>query len=91
MPPSGVCQKQENAYTELNADCLQYRCQERQKRKPGNHAESRQIILNFIEETQRINSLHKSGKYEQSRQKKTAEVHPNFPIICILVNLQIQS
>ena len=61
------------------------------RRKPGNHAESRQVILNFIEETQRINSFYKSGKYEQSPQQKTAEVHPNFPDNMFLVNLQIQS
>ena len=84
-------QKQENTYTELYGRQHYPYQQGRIRRKPENHAESRQVILNFIEETQRINSFHKSGKYEQSPQQKTAEVHPNFPDNMFLVNLQIQS
>ena len=92
MPPSGVYPKTRKTPTlnsmADNTDPYQQRCI---RRKPGNHAESRQVILNFIEEAQRINGFHKSGKYEQSPQQKTAEVHPNFPDNMFLVNLQIQS
>ena len=62
MPPSGVYPKQENTYTELYGRQRYPYQQGRIRRKPGNHAESRQVILNFIEETQRINEASQIRK-----------------------------
>ena len=49
------------------------------------------ISICALKKDRKANSFHKSGKYEQSPQQKTAEVHPNFPDNMFLVNLQIQS